>query len=109
MVLWNALRLLEVFERKGFNELGGNLGGLDQSRNNIDAVETNVRIEDGFKIVPDDGIVAEFDQEADSDKRIVVDQEDQILRSKVKVEDSIRLIFQATVDFSRFIFRKMAF
>ena len=42
MVLWNALRLLEVFECKGLNELGGNLGSLDQSRNNIDAVETNV-------------------------------------------------------------------
>ena len=74
MVLRNALRLLQVFQDKSLYELDWHFWGLDQSRNHIDTVETDVCVKDAFKIISNNGIVSKFDKIANSNKGIVVDK-----------------------------------
>ena len=85
MVLRNALRLLQVFQDKGLYELNWHFGGLDQSRNHIDAIETYVGVKDAFEVISNNGIVSKLDKIANSNKGIVVDKQHKIFRSEVKV------------------------
>ena len=108
MVLRNTLRLLQVFKCKCLNKLDRNLRSLDQSRDDIDWVETDVWIKDTLQVVSDDGVISQFNQVTDCDKRVVVDEKDEVFRSEVEVKNCICLVLEASIYLGRLIFGKMA-
>lgn len=74
MLFRNTLRLFEVFDSEGFNKLSGNFGGFNQAGNHINCIQTNIGIQNALKVVSNNGVISQFNQERNCHKRVVIDQ-----------------------------------
>lgn len=100
-------RFFHIFECVGFKVLQWNLGSLGNSGNNINRIEADWVLQYAWEIVSNDGVIGHFDKEADSHKRIIFDQQVQILTADVKTQHSVWLSLKATVNFSCLVFSQM--